>query len=199
MPCLCSRLFNLLAISPGLVLVFFHIQWKSVGLFLLGAVPLGITGAFSSVTLPQDWVTRCIGTAILVFVLLRNRGVLDLTSKPYLMVAGGGLVGFLSGMIGSAGPMGAAIFLSLGLTPAAYIASEGMTALVMHGVKIAVYQQFIALDKDLWLLAALMAVTVMMGTWTAKRVAVYISRTTFERWISVLLIIIALYMIFKGL
>ena len=51
---------------------------------------------------------------------------------------GGGIVGLLSGLVGSAGPLGAAIFLSLGLPPVAYVASEAVTAFVMHGVKIIV-------------------------------------------------------------
>jgi len=127
---------------------FTQIHWKPVVLFLLGAIPLSILGALSFVQLPKDLVTRAIGAAILIFVALKYFGVLKLKGGFTLLVAGGGMVGFLSGLVGSAGPLGAAIFLSLGLPPVAYIASEATTALVMHGVKTLVYQQYIAFDQE---------------------------------------------------
>lgn len=135
---------------------FSQIQWKSVGLFLLGAVPLSILGALSFVQLPKEWITRVIGAAILVFVALKYFGVLKIKGGRSLLVAGGGVVGFLSGLVGSAGALGAAIFLSLGLPPVAYIASEATTALTMHGIKTLVYQHYITLDREFWFLAVLM-------------------------------------------
>ena len=61
------------------------------------------------------------------------------------MLLGGELVGLLSGLVGSAGPLGAAIFLSLNLNPIAYIASEAVTATAMHVVKTMVYQKYIGI------------------------------------------------------
>jgi uncharacterized membrane protein YfcA len=135
---------------------FTQIHWKPVGLFLLGAIPFSILGALSFVQLPKDLVTRAIGVAILVFVALRYFGLLKIKNGRALLVAGGGMVGFLSGLMGSAGPFGAAIFLSLGLPPVAYVASEATTALVMHGVKTVIYQHYIVLDREFWFLAVLM-------------------------------------------
>lgn len=114
---------------------FTQIHWKPVGRFLLGAIPLSILGALSFVHLPKDLVTRAVGAAILVFIVLKYFGLLKIKSGRTLLVTGGGMVGLLSGLVGSAGPLGAAIFLSLGLPPVAYIASEAMTALAMHSVK----------------------------------------------------------------
>lgn len=177
---------------------FTQIHWKSVVLFLLGAIPLSILGALSFVQLPKDLVTRAIGGIILIFVALKYLGVLKLKGGSTLLVAGGGVVGFLSGLVGSAGPLGAAIFLSLGLPPVAYIASEATTALVMHGVKTAVYQQYIALDREFWLLAALMGIAMILGTWSTKRVIERMPRETFQRFVAVLLVAIAGYMVFHG-
>lgn len=53
-------------------------------------------------------------------MLLKYIGVIKLKANPLLLIVGGGFVGFLSGLLGSAGPLGAAIFLSLGLPPVAY-------------------------------------------------------------------------------
>lgn len=69
----------------------------------------------------------------------------------------------------------------------------------MHGVKIVIYQKYITLSQDLWILAAAMGLAVIMGTWSAKQVIKHISQKVFERYVAVLLIIIALYMMVHGL
>lgn len=177
---------------------FSKIQWRPVGLFLIGAIPLAILGALSFLQLPKELVTRCIGLAIIVFVVLKITGILKLKPGKLLLVLGGGIVGFLSGLVGSAGPIGAVIFLTLGLPPVAYVASEATTALVMHGVKLIIYQQFISLDHQFWLLAILLGIAMILGTWTAKRIIEKITPENFQKYISVLLIAIGLYMLIHG-
>ena len=58
------------------------------------------------------------------------------------------MVGFLSAIAGSAGPIGAVAFLSLNLSPAAYVASEAVTAVVMHVTKTVVYGKYALLSAD---------------------------------------------------
>lgn len=177
---------------------FTQIRWQPVGLFLLGAAPLSVLGALSFVELPKPWVTRAIGAAILVFVALRLTGVLRLKPGPATLIVGGGVVGFLSGLVGSAGPLGAAIFLSLGLPPVAYVASEATTALAMHALKAIIYQQYIALDQEFWMLAALLGIAMVLGTWSAQRVIARMPRQTFQRVVAALLAAIAVYMVVHG-
>ncbi|HWK53463.1 MAG TPA: sulfite exporter TauE/SafE family protein [Hyphomicrobiales bacterium] len=177
---------------------FSEIHWKPVVLFLAGAIPLSVLGALSFVQLPNDVVTRALGVAILLFVALQYFGVLKLKGGAILLVAGGAVVGFLSGLVGSAGPLGAAIFFSLGLPPVAYIASEATTALVMHGVKTVVYQQYIVLSCDLWLLAVLMGGAMILGTWSAKRIIERMDRKMFRQFVAILLVVIAGYMVVHG-
>lgn len=177
---------------------FSQIRWAPVGLFLLGAVPLSIVGAFSFVQLPKDWVMRAIGAAILAFVSLKYLGALRAKPGPLTLILGGSLVGFLSGLVGSAGPLGAALFLSLGLPPVAYIASEATTALAMHGLKTIIYQQYIAMDREFWLLAALMSAAMVLGTWSAKRYIERMPREKFQHFVAILLVAIAVYMVVHG-
>lgn len=175
-----------------------QICWQPVGWFLLGAMPLSLAGARLFVELPGTWATRAIGLLIIAFVALNHFGRLRLGNSRPLLVLGGGMVGFLSGLVGSAGPLGVAVFLSLGLPPVAYVASEAVTALAMHGVKTLVYQHFIVLDRDFWLLAALMGAAMILGTWSAKRVIQRLPRKTFYVLATVLLLAVAGRMVIHG-
>jgi uncharacterized membrane protein YfcA len=177
---------------------FKQIRWKPVVLFLLGAVPFSFLGAVSFVQLPKELVMRSIGSAILIFILLKYFGVLKIKVSPVLLTGSGCLVGLFSGLVGSAGPLGAAIFLELGLPPAGYISSEAITALTMHGVKTLVYQHFIPLDREFWCVAALMGIAMILGTWSAKRFVEAMPQKTFNRFVTILLAVIALYMVIHG-
>lgn len=68
----------------------------------------------------------------------------------------------------------------------------------MHGVKTVIYQRFIMLDRDFWLLAALMGSAMVLGTWSAKRFIERLPRETFQRWVTLLLLTIAGYMLVHG-
>jgi len=174
------------------------IAWKPVGWFLLGAIPLSVVGAYSFISLPKGLVTRVIGVAVLVFAILKYTGVLTFKPTTSLLVAGGGVTGLLSGLVGSGGPLGAAVFLSLGLAPVAYIASEATTALAMHATKAVVYGSMLTLDHDFWLLGALLGAAMIAGTWAAKRFIAKASTAGFERYVLVLLAVLAIYLIITG-
>lgn len=157
-----------------------------------------MVGALSFITLPKPFLVRCIGGAILVFVALTYFKLLRLRPGHRLLVTGGSAVGFLSGLVGSAGPLGAAVFLSLERPPVAYIASEAVTALVMHAVKMVVYQRSLALGRETWLLALLLGVAMIAGTWTSKRVIERMKPQKFRVFVATLLVILALQMLLFG-
>jgi len=177
---------------------FKQIQWKPVAWFLFGAIPLSLVGAISFVRLPASVITRGIGVAVLVFAVLKYFHILDFRPSKRLLVIGGGVTGLLSGLVGSAGPVGAAVFLSLGLPPVAYVASEASTALAMHAVKTIVYGSMLKLDNEFWMLGALLGVAMIAGTWAANRVISHVSQEGFERYVLVLLSVLAGYLIFHG-
>lgn len=177
---------------------FRQIRWRPVGLFLVGALPASALGALSFVRLDRAIVTRGIGLVILVIVILRLAGRLDFKPSDRLLVVGGAVTGFLSGVAGSAGPLGAAVFLSLGLPPVSYVASEASTALAMHATKIVVYGTSMTLARDFWLLGAALGAAMVLGTWTAKRFIERVPREAFERYVSVLLVVISVYMVVHG-
>ncbi len=174
------------------------IAWRPVLIFLAFALPAAALGALAFAALPGSVAVRLIGGVILLFVILRRSGVLRLKPDARMLAAGGAAVGFLSGLAGSAGPLGAAVFLSLGLPPTAYIASEAVTAVAMHTVKSVVYGQTLVLGPGFWPMAAALSAAMVAGTWAAKRIIERLSATAFERWVTLLLVIVAVQMIVAG-
>lgn len=189
-----SLVGNLARVALG----FTEIRWRSVGLFLLAAVPAATLGALSFVSMPKSLVVRLIGAALLLFVGLRASGRFRFAGGRGLLLVGGGVAGLLSGLVGSAGPLGAAVFLSLKLPPVAYVASEASTAVAMHTVKAVIYQRALHLEHDFWLLAVLLSAAMVAGTWAGKRIIEGMETGRFQRIVTVLLVVIALQMLLLG-
>lgn len=173
------------------------IRWRPVLLFLAPALPAAALGAWWFTALPKGLMVRGLGVAILIFVALKLRG-LTFKPSPHLLLIGGAVVGLLSGLVGSAGLLGAAVFLSLNLPPLAYVASEATTAVAMHMVKWIVYESAISLDADFWPLVAGMSAAMIAGTWVGKRVIERLPAHRFQLLVAALLAVTAVQMIVTG-
>ena len=115
-----------------------------------------------------------------------------------MLLLGGAVTGFLSGLIGSAGPLGASVFLSLNLPPVAYIASEAATALALHAVKTIMYQHRITFPAKTWLLAYSLGVAMMLGTWASRRLLDRVHPDRLRWVVTFLLGLIAVQMLIWG-
>lgn len=177
---------------------FKQIKWKPVCTFILGAVPMSLLGAFSFVKVPKDVVTRGIGLVIIVFVVLKYFKVLKFNPGNNTMFIGGAVVGLISGLVGSAGPIGGALFLSLNLAPASYISSEAVTAVAMHISKTIVYQKYLGIGMHAIEIGMFMGGATIVGTWTGKKVIDRMSKEKFTKFVGILLTIIGLQMLIFG-
>lgn len=177
---------------------FKQIKWKPVCMFILGAVPMSVLGAFSFVEVPKGILTRGIGAAIILFVILKYFKVLKFKPNNRTMLIGGGVVGLISGLIGSAGPIGAALFLSLNLPPVSYVASEAVTAVAMHISKTIVYQKYLGTGVYALGIGLFMGAAMIAGTWAGKKVIDKMPKDKFIKFVGVLLTIIGLQMLIFG-
>jgi uncharacterized membrane protein YfcA len=174
------------------------IAWRIAMTFLVAAVPTAVLGSLCFVALPKSVLTRAIGLVVLVLVTLKWRGLLQFEMNLSRLAAAGAVVGFLSGLVGSAGPLGAAAILALNLTPLAYIATEATTAVAMHACKLFVYGHFVPFDRTAWQLAALLSLAMIMGTWIGKKTVERLPVARFRTIVGALLVALAFQMIVFG-
>ncbi|AWK53141.1 sulfite exporter TauE/SafE family protein [Clostridium beijerinckii] len=174
---------------------FRQITWKPVFVFIIGAVPLSILGAFSFVEVPKDLITRGIGFTIILFVALKYFKVLKFKPNNITILIGGAVVGLISGLVGSAGPIGAALFLSLNLTPTSYIASEAVTAIAMHISKTIIYQKYLGIGFYTIGIGLFMGFAMILGTWAGKKIIDKMQKERFIKFVGILMTVIGLQML----
>lgn len=171
------------------------IQWRPALLFSLGAVPASLFGSRLFVAMPSTWVPRAVGLLLLAVVALRHTGVgKRKVPEQFLAFLGIG-VGFVSAVAGSAGPLGAAVFLSLDLGPQAYVATEAVTAVLMHLAKSLAYGRYSALSLGDSLRGLLLGGSLVLGSWTGRKLIDRMPERWFGRLVDGLLLVSALALI----
>ena len=181
-----------------MALGFRQIDWKAAGWFCLTALPLAALGAFGFALLPQGLVSRFIGATLVVLVLVKLLFKKELPKGKGTLLIGGAVTGGLSGLCGSGGPIGAAVFLSLGLPPVAYIASEAATATAMHILKTVIYSKLTSMSAATLLTGIAMGIAMLGGTFAANRLIKKLDRNKFQTYVAVLLCIVGIYMVMMG-
>ncbi|MDR0840839.1 MAG: sulfite exporter TauE/SafE family protein [Christensenellaceae bacterium] len=175
-----------------------QIDWKPVGLFCTTALPAAALGAFGFALLPKGLVTRCIGAALIALVLFKIIKRAEFRAGDKTMLLGGAVVGLLSGLAGSGGPIGAAVFLSLGLPPVAYIASEAATATALHILKTVIYSQLVNINGAAILTGLIMGLAMIGGTFCANKIIQNMEKGKFQNYVAALLLLVGLYMLGFG-
>jgi uncharacterized membrane protein YfcA len=172
-----------------------ELKWKPIIYFLLTAIPFSIIGSLFFTYFDSRIIKIMVGVLLILIVIYRNLNIRKFNIGEKGMLLGGTLTGFISGIAGSAGPLGAAFFLGLDLTASAYIASEAFTALIMHITKTVVYQKYALIGKIELLYGLLIGVAMILGSWTGKKIIEKLPKNIFTLVVEILLIISGLQLI----
>jgi uncharacterized membrane protein YfcA len=171
------------------------IRWRPALLFSAGAVPASLVGSRLFTALPSEFLLRSTGVFLLVVVLLRHTRLGERKLSDALLAPAGAGVGFLSSVSGSAGPLGAAIFLGLQLPARSFVASEAVTAVLMHLSKSVVYNRYAALTASDVLQGLLLGGSLALGSWTGRMLIDQLPDREFKLIVEAILIASAMWLL----
>jgi uncharacterized membrane protein YfcA len=159
-----------------------EIDWRAVGAYALGGIPAAALGARTLLILPE----RVVDVALGVFFLAMVPGRRWLATRNISLglgglVAAGAVIGFLTGVVVSTGPLSVPAFTAYGLAKGAFIATEAAGSLALYISKAITFQQFGAMPMDIVLKGLISGSSVMAGTYTARLIVERLSVTTFQR------------------
>jgi uncharacterized membrane protein YfcA len=172
-----------------------ELQWKPIFNFLLGSIPFVIIGSLLFSYLNGNIIKIIAGILLVLIVLAKRLKKLELKFNYKRMFFGGALTGIISGIAGSAGPLSALLFNSLNLTTGAYIASEAMTALVMHMIKIVLYKKYLESGIEIIFYGVIIGIAMIFGSFIGKKFVERIPRKYFQIIIEICLIVSGIQMI----
>lgn len=171
-------------------------DWRVVATYLLGAVPAAIAGAFVFVSTGGGTMQRLLGLFILASIPARrwfmHHGLL---MKRWQFAPLGAVMGFLSAIAGTTGPINAPFFLAYGLVKGAFLATESLGAAAIHLIKSGVYGRFALLDAHTLAIGAGLGAMLALGAWIGRRIIDRIDARAFVRVVELLLAVSGLAMV----
>ena len=147
-----------------------EVDWRAGGVYCLTGVPAAVLGARTLVALDPRLIEICLGLFLLAMIPAR-RWLLASGFKIGLwqLAIVGAVIGFLSGVVATVGPINTPFFLAYGLVKGPYISTEALGSGVVGVAKSIVFNRFGALPWDTAVRGLIVGLTVTAGSWLAKR------------------------------
>lgn len=177
-----------------------EIDWRACGAYALGGVPAAALGARTLLVLPERLIDIALGLFFLAMVpgrrWLARRKV---TFVAWHLVLAGAVIGFLTGIVVSTGPLSVPAFAAYGLVKGAFIATEAAGSLALYISKAITFRQFGALPVDIVVKGLISGSSVMAGTYLARLIVERLSVATFQRLLDGVMVISGLALLWAAI
>jgi len=158
-----------------------EIDWRACFAYCITAVPGAMLGVRTLLALPPHAVAIALGIFFVAMVPMRrwlSRRSIRFSLGQLSMI--GAVVGFLTGIVVSTGPITVPVFMGYGLVKGAFLATEAAGSLAVYGAKVTVFNHFGALPERVIADGLLVGASLMLGTFAARRIVAQISASTFR-------------------
>jgi uncharacterized membrane protein YfcA len=177
-----------------------EIDWRACGAYALGGIPAAAVGAHTLLILPPHAVEVALGLFFLAMVPGRRwLASRNLTIGLGGLVIAGAVIGFLTGIVVSTGPLSVPTFAAYGLVKGAFIATEAAGSLALYISKAVTFRQFGALPTDIMIKGLITGSSVMAGTYTARLIVERLSVATFQRLLDGVMIVSGLSLLWAAI
>jgi uncharacterized membrane protein YfcA len=162
-------------------------------------IPAAALGARTLLVLPSRFVDIAIGLFLILMIPTRRWLAARNFKVTLLHLAGAGaIVGFLTGIVVSTGPISVSMFLTYGLVKGAFLATEAASSLAVFASKTATFQIFGALPLEIIAKGLITGSSVMAGAFIAKPFVLRLDPNVFRFVMDVLLLISGLIMLWNA-
>ncbi|MFM0646398.1 sulfite exporter TauE/SafE family protein [Paraburkholderia bryophila] len=166
----------------GKVLAWWReIDWRACGAYCVTAVPGAALGVRTLLALPPHAVEIALGLFFVAMVPTRRwlaRRAVRFSLWHLSLI--GGVVGFLTGIVVSTGPITVPVFMSYGLVKGAFLATEAAGSLTVYAAKVVVFNHFGALPLRVVIDGLITGSALMTGSFAARSIVVRMSPATFK-------------------
>jgi uncharacterized protein len=158
-----------------------------------------VFGARTLLALPSHAVDLAIGVFLIAMVPVRHwRARHDLKANLRHLAIGGAVIGYLTGIVVSTGPLSVPLFLFYGLSRGAFLATEAASSLGVYAAKSVTFERFGALTADVFVKGLIAGSSLMAGAFIAKRFVLRLKPEMFRVVMDAIMIAAGLSMLWNA-
>ncbi len=177
-----------------------EVDWRAVCAYALPGAPAAALGARTLWAMPAHAVDIALGLFFVLVVparhfLQRRQWRLNL----WQLALAGSVIGYLTGVVLSTGPLSVPAFSAYGLVKGAFLATEAASALALYVSKALMFSSLGALPFDLVLKGLLVGAALTVGTFVGKAFVLRLPAKMFERLLDGMLLLSGLALLSAAL
>ena len=177
-----------------------ELDWRVTAAYSITGIPAAALGAKTLLTLPPGVVEGVLGFFFIIMIpvrcwMARQHWALKLRH----MAAVGAVIGFITGIVVSTGPINAPFFLAYGLVKGAYLGTEALGSLAVYGAKALTFRSLGALPMETITKGLIIGSSLVVGAFVAKRLVLRLDGERFKLLMDGLLLMAGLTMLWAAL
>jgi uncharacterized protein len=168
-----------------------HIRWRPTVAYAVPGVPAAALGAHTLLTIPPVAVE--VALAVFFVAMIPGRRVVARRWRPrwWHMALAGAVVGFLTGLALSTGPISVPVFTGYGLSGGAFLGSEAASSLLLYAAKIVTFWSGGALTGTVLAHGLAIGSALLVGSIAGRRIVERFPVRVWERILDVVLAVAA--------
>ncbi len=174
-------------------------NWQVTAWFLPGAIAGAILGAYTFTQIDLEWMQILIGLFLILLVISYASGKKEsvFNLKVWYFLPLGFLKSFVSGIVGSTGPVLNPFFLSYGLEKEQMVATKAVNFTIIHVVKIITYISLGAMNYEYFGYGLIIGIAAFPGNLLGQYVLSKMSAQQFRQVVITLMTITGVLMVWQ--
>lgn len=176
------------------------IRFKPLFYYLLPGIPAVILGANTLWIMPERWLNIGMGMFFILMIpvihLIRKHQIKMKTSQ---VIIAGAVIGYLTGVVFSTGPLTIPIFSAYGLTLGPLLATEAAASFVIYLTKALTFSQLGAVNSFIFISGVLVGCGLTVGNYLGKKLVLKLTPKLFQWLLDAMLIFAGSSLLFNGI
>ena len=176
------------------------VGWKACGAYSVTAIPFSALGAATLVHMNAKAIEAALGGFFILMIPMRHwlqsRGI---RVKLWHLAVVGAVIGYLTGIVVSTGPINTPFFLAYGLVKGPFLSTEAAGSLTMYVSKALVFNHYGYLPGSILWKGLIVGSSVMAGAWVAKRFVMKMEASQFRLLMDGVMLVAGVTMIVTAL
>ena len=158
-----------------------EIKWPPVAYYCAAGMPAAALGARTFVELTPVLIEAVLGVVLILMIparrwLMKRQWRL----QAWQLIIPGAVIGYLSGLMVSTGPINTPFFLAHGLVKGAFLATEALASLLVFGTKAIVLRSYSLMPIEAISKGVMVGLALTSGAFIAKRIVEKIKINQFQ-------------------